>query len=79
MAWDSAHKTNLHKVHLKEKNAVCLICNETRFAHTHAVSTNTNIFLKRNIQKVSVFMHRVKTCGDVQNTLANQCTYLFLK
>ena len=51
MAWDSAHKTNLHKVHLKEKNAVRLICNENKFAHTHAISTDTNYFLKKTFKK----------------------------
>ena len=47
MAWDSAHKTNLHKVHLKEKNAIRLICNETKFAHT-------KLFM-RSLQILTIF------------------------
>ena len=34
MEWGCTHKIKLHKVHLKQKHAVRLICNESKFTHT---------------------------------------------
>ena len=34
MVWVSTHEIKLHKIHLKQKHAIRLICNENKFKHT---------------------------------------------
>ena len=34
MVWVSTHEIKLHKIHLKQKHAIRLICNENKFTHT---------------------------------------------
>ena len=40
-------QNKLHKIHLKQKHEICLICNEKIFTHTkvtHAIPTSTECF-----------------------------------
>ena len=68
MAWGSTHKTKLCKIHLKQKHAFRLKCNENKFTHTKIRKFTPlmrslqvlNVF-QINIQKILVFI----TCSDV--------------
>ena len=49
MAFASTHNTNLHKIHLKQKHATQLICNENKSTHTkatQAIPAGTECFSK---------------------------------
>ena len=76
MAWDSTHKTKLHKIHLKQKHAIHLTCNENKFMHTKPLMQSLHVLnvFQINIQKILLFMHRVKTCSDVPSIFANKLT-----
>ena len=47
MARGSVHKTKLHKIHLKQKHVIHLICNENKFMHTRT--------LMQSLQVLNVF------------------------
>ena len=57
MAWGSAHKTNLRKVHLKEKNAIRLICNENKLAHTKLLTRSLQILTIKTKHSKSLCVH----------------------
>ena len=79
MVWGSTHKTKLHKIRLKQKHPICLVCNENKFTHTKRTLIRIlmqslqvlNVF-QITIQKITVFMPRVKTCSDVPSIFANR-------
>ena len=54
MEWGSTHKIKLHKVHLKQKHAVRLICNESKFTHTKPFMGSIQVLnvFQVNIQKI---------------------------
>ena len=74
----STHKTKLHKIHLKQKHAIHLICNENKYTHTKPLMRFLDVLhvFQINIQKIILFLHRVKTCSDVTSIFANKFTYL---
>ena len=80
MEWGSTHKIKLHKVHLKQKHAVRLICNESKFTHTKPLMGSIqalNVF-QVNIQKIMFMCSCIflsKTCSDVPSIFAKKITY----
>ena len=67
MAWGSTHKIKLHDIHLKQKHAIRLVCNEknlSTLSHSYDPYWLLTVF-QLTFQKIFVFMHRVKTCSDV--------------
>ena len=77
MTWVGPHKATLHKVHLKQKHAIRLICNKNKFTHPkpHMRSLQVMKVFLMNIQKIFVFMHRVKSCSNVPIVFENKFTY----
>lgn len=78
MAWGSAHKIKLHKIHLIQKHPTCFICNGNKFTHIKRIKRPLQVLnvFQINFQKILVFMHRVKSYSDVPSTFANKFTYL---
>ena len=77
MAWRSTHKTKLQNIHLKQEHAISFICNKSKFTHTKPLMRSLQVLnvFQINIQKVLVFIHRIKTCSDVPSIFANNFTY----
>ena len=53
MAWGSNHKAKLHKIHLKQKHAIRLICNENKLTHIKPLMQSLQVLnvFQINIQK----------------------------
>ena len=51
-----------YKKHLKQKHAICLICNENKFTHTRRLMRSLLVQndFQANIQKIVVLNHFVK-------------------
>ena len=61
LAWASTNKTNLHKIHIKQKHAIRVVANETRYAHSKPLMRSLQILniYQLNIHKTLIFMHQV--------------------
>ena len=63
LAWGSTYKTDLKKIHSKQKHAIRIVSNASRLTHTRPLMRSLKILniYQLNIHKTIVFMHQVKT------------------
>ena len=63
LAWVSAHKTNLKKIHSQQKHALRTVYNKDRYCHTKEVFRSCNVLngYILNLLNTSIFMRKIKT------------------
>lgn len=81
MTWGSTHKLKLHKIDLKRKHSIRLICSENKFTHNIPLMRLRSLQVldsfQINIRKILVSMHLIKACSDIPNIFGNKFTYPF--
>ena len=62
LAWANTHKTNLKKIHSKQKHALRILYNKDRYNHTKELFSSWNVLnvYKLNLLNTSIFMHKIK-------------------
>ena len=68
LAWANTHKTNLKKIHSKQKHALRILYNKDRYNHTKELFSSWNVLnvYKLNLLNTSIFMHKIKNGTALQ-------------
>ena len=62
LAWANTRKTNLKKIHSKQKHDLRILYNKDRYNHTKELFSSWNVLnvYKLNLLNTSIFMHKIK-------------------
>ena len=68
LAWANTHKTNLKKIHSKQKHVLRILYNKDRYNHTKELFSSWNVLnvYKLNLLNTSIFMHKIKNGTALQ-------------